>query len=270
MKITLIDWTGKGTDDPWTAADLLIFTKNTRVKMSPDGMKEIAAWPVEKKMAELDYMANTIRASHEFVEYTYMMEDVTRAFTHQLVRHRTGSYAQQTQQILNVKGFTTERPDFLHKYGNVDNGLSKPGERDGDFTYHSNKSADMQAAWDSTVRTIAQAYDHLQELGATVEEARGLLPTNVHTNIVAKFSLRTLVDIIHARVSPRNLGEFREVTVQMRDEVLRVHPWAHVFVDHTKDRVLADMDDELIDLRRREPEKATKMLKLVDQLRRGS
>jgi len=263
MKVNLIDYTGSG-HDPWYAADLMIFTKNTRIKMSPDGRREIAKWPEAKKLEELHYMANTIRASWEFVEYQFMIEDVTRALTHQLVRHRHASFAQQTMQVLNVKGFTVERPDFLAKYGNE---IGK-GEDYIRFE-HSDRSAEMQAIWDSTVKMIAQAYDRLQELGATVEEARGLLPTNIHTNIVCKMNLRTLVDFFHSRISPRNLGEISVMARKMRDEVLRVHPWVVVFIDQTMDKVAADFDEELKDLRSREPEKATRMLKLLDQVRRA-
>lgn len=268
MKITLIDYTGAGNPDPWYAADLLIYAKSTRVEMSPDGLAAISKWPEEKKMAELEYAANTIRSSWEYVNFTFMLEGVTRSLTHQLVRTRTASFSQQTMQILKMTGFTAETPDFLRKYGDEFQDLSM---KKGIGVYdHNEKSSEMQAIWDSTIQTIRQAYDRLIEIGATVEEARGLLPHAIHTNIVAQYNLRTLVDLFHTRISPRNLGEFREVAEAMRAEVLKVHPWAKVFLARTTDAAMADMDDELIDLRRREPEKATKMLKLVDQLRRGS
>jgi thymidylate synthase ThyX len=79
MKVTLINYTHN-------AMDLLIFTKNTRLTMSPDRLEEIAKWPLERKWNELEYMANTIPSSWEFCDYTFMIEGVTRAFTHQLVR----------------------------------------------------------------------------------------------------------------------------------------------------------------------------------------
>lgn len=242
MRVTLMDYTGSG-HDPWHAADLIIFAKNTRIKMEPDGFQRIKEWPIERKLEELNYIVNTIRASWEFVDYTFLMEEVTRAFTHQFVRHRTCSFAQQTMQILNVKGFTVEMPKSFNQQ--------------------------KQMKWEQAVRKIAETYDDLIENGATVEEARGLLPTNIHTNIVAKMNLRTLVDIVHARVSPRNLGEFRDVCVEMMERVNEVHPWAHVFFERTVDTVTRDFDHELLDLRTREPEKATKMMKLVDQMRRA-
>lgn len=245
MRVTLLDYTGCGSCNPWYAADLLIFTKNTRIKMAPNGLREIARWPVEKKLEELAYMANTIRSSWEFCDYVFLLEDVTRALTHQLVRHRTGSYAQQTQQVLKIDASAVETPRGL-----------------------SSQAADT---WKGAVETMAFAYDEMLERGATIEQARGILPTNIKTNIVVKFDLRTLVDVFHQRISPRNLGEFRDIAVAMRDAVLLVHPWAWVFIDSTRDRAMAELDDMITHTGTitKDPELTNKMLKLVDQLRRN-
>ncbi len=89
MKVSLISHTPH-------AAELLIFTKSTRLNMSPGLMDEIMSWSEDKKLAELEYMAATIPSSWEFVDYVFMIEGVSRAFTHQFVRSRNASYAQQT------------------------------------------------------------------------------------------------------------------------------------------------------------------------------
>jgi len=243
VRLSILDYTGAPSQ--WRAADLLIFTKNTRIKMSPDGLREIAGWPAERKASELYYMANTIRSSWEFVNMTFLLEDVTRAFTHQLVRHRTGSYAQQTQQVLKIDASAVETPRGL-----------------------SSQAADT---WKGAVETMAFAYDEMLERGATIEQARGILPTNIKTNIVVKFDLRTLVDVFHQRISPRNLGEFRDVAVAMRDAVITTWPWARVFIDSTRDRAMAELDDMITHTGTltKDPELTNKMLKLVDQLRRN-
>jgi hypothetical protein len=107
MKVTMLDWTGKGMYKRY-AAELLIFTKNTRLTMSPNLLDELKDWSDEKVNRELEYMSNTIPSSWEFVNYTFIIEGCTRAFTHQLVRNRHGSYAQQTMRVLDVSGFTYE------------------------------------------------------------------------------------------------------------------------------------------------------------------
>lgn len=257
MRVTPIYYTGMGMDASFAAA-LMIFTKNTRLKMASDGLDAIRKWPEERMDVELAYMANTIRSSWEFCDYVFLLEDVTLAFTQQLLRTRHGSYAQQTMQVLQVDATNVEPPRGEWYEAGVD-----------PAALSNTRAADMRMLWDATVRAIGSSYEQLIGLGATVEEARGLLPRNIRTNIVVKFNLRTLVEVLHSRISPRNLGEYRDVAVAMRSRVLEVHPWAHHFVDQTRDRVLAMMDEELAALRDSDPGRATRMLKLVDQIRRG-
>lgn len=240
MKCTLIDYTGAGFSDPWHAANLLIFTKNTRIKMSPDGLADIASWTKEKKHEELAYMANTIRSSWEFVDYVFVLQDVTRAFTHQLVRSRHASFAQQTMQILKIDATNVLTPHWL--------------------------SDNNRALWNMGVAFASDTYEKMIEGGTTVEEARGILPHNVLTNIVVKMNLRTLTEVFHARISPRNLGEYSDVAKAMRGVVLNVHPWAAVFINSTRDIAMERLDHEIQNIE--DPDKRNLMLKLVDQIRR--
>ena len=90
MKVELIN----ATSD---AVNLLLFTKNTRLMNDDDSYSKIIDWSDEKKQSELDYMLNTIRSSWEFIDYTFDVRDVSRGFTHQFVRTRQASYAQQSQ-----------------------------------------------------------------------------------------------------------------------------------------------------------------------------
>lgn len=199
MKVTLISTTPE-------AKELLIFTKSTRLTMSPGLMDEIRAWPEEKKLAELEYMANTIPSSWEFVDYVFMIEGVSRAFTHQFVRSRQGSYAQQTMRVLNMGEY--------------------------DYVYTDRVRADIQARGivDIVNENIRLGYNKLIELGLPAEDARGILPTNISTNIVAKFNLRAFVDLAKSRTGGRTQGEYQKVMNAMVDEVLAVHPWAEKFL----------------------------------------
>lgn len=248
MKVTLIDYTGKGApNQTWRAADLLIFTKSTRLKMSPGLLDEVAAWPEERKLKELAYMANTIPSSWEFCDYTFMIEGVTRAFTHQFVRTRTMSYAQQTMRVLDV----SSGPGW--EYGT------------GPTIAECDKTNEIYVAH---MRRTAKTYKELIAAGAAIEDARGVLPTNILTNIVAKGNLRTMVELIRKRSSPRTQGEYRLVLNAMKSEILTAHPWAHLFIDQDFDKAAADLD-AAIKANVHDPEQATAMIKLVDQMRRG-
>jgi thymidylate synthase (FAD) len=199
MKVTLINHTQD-------AENLLMFTKATRLTMSPGLLDEIRNRSHEDKLAELEYMANTIPSSWEFVDYTFLVEGVSRAYTHQQVRTRAASYAQQTMRVLNMNDF--------------------------DYIYTDRNRADPMAmnVINDCLNQIKLAYARLIELGQPAEDARGILPTNIATNIVAKFNLRTFVDLAKARTGGRTQSEYQKVINAMVDEVLRVHPWAEKFL----------------------------------------
>jgi flavin-dependent thymidylate synthase len=199
MKVKLVNYTQD-------AKNLLLFTKNTRLMNVDDAYEKIKDWPEEKKQEELDYMLQTIKSSWEFVEYTFDIRDVTRAFTHQFVRNRLGSYAQQSQRTVDMEGFGYYTPPKIEK----------------DET--------AKLIYDQTMKNINEGYQKLRELGLPSEDARGVLPTNIHTNIVAKFDLRNLHETAKSRLSPRAQGEHQQVFKMMIAEVVKVHPWAEPFL----------------------------------------
>lgn len=243
MNVTLLDYTGAGSPDPArAAANVLMFTKATRLEMKPGLMSAIEMWPAERVQAELAYMANTIPSSWEFVSYTFLINDVTRAFTHQLVRTRTGSYAQQTMRVLNVDGWT---------YGTGPTIEADPISK---------------AQYVHGMKAVGRVYKSLIAAGAKIEDARGVLPTNIHTNIVAKFDLRTLADTLRKRASVRTQGEYRDVLDGMRAEVFRVHPWAEMFVNRSFDVAAAELESR-IQLLPVPVEERVHLTKLIDQLR---
>ena len=234
MKVTLVS---HNTD----ALELLIFAKGTRLKMSPTLFTEIDSWTEDEKIEEAKYIANTIRSSWEFLDYTFLIEGVSRAFTHQFVRNRQGSYAQQTMRMLDVS-------DFAYITG-----PSLQGDDQASELYH-----DIMA-------TINASYQDLLGLGIPAEDARGILPTNICTNIMAKYNLRTLAELVASRASPRTQGEFREVMAAMYDCVIEVHPWAELFLNDPKARAAKAMDKFIYDNASYDEDaiNATKMLDIL-------
>ena len=199
MKVKLIN----ATSD---AVNLLLFTKNTRLMNDEGAYDKIKAWPQEQKDEHLDYMLNTIKSSWEFIDYTFDIRDVSRGFTHQFVRTRQGSYAQQSQRTVARTGFEDYTPERI-----IADGMAKE-------------------IYDGTMEIINQRYQQLITAGVPAEDARGILPTNIYTNIVAKFNLRTLHEMAKSRLSPRAQGEYREVFTMMVAEVVKEHPWAKPFL----------------------------------------
>lgn len=239
MRVTLISHTPE-------AAELLIFTKSTRLTMSPGLMDEIRAWPEEKKLAELEYMANTIPSSWEFVDYVFMIEGVSRAFTHQFVRSRNASYAQQTMRVLNMGEF--------------------------DYVMTDRVKADVRARGlvDILNENIKSVYRQLIELGLPVEDARGVLPTNIATNICAKFNLRAFVDLAKSRTGGRTQNEYQQVVNAMCDAVLKVHPWAEKFMFQQGRDYFAEIEKFAEEEYGGDLLKKGRLLKIVDKMRKGA
>lgn len=243
MKVSLIDCTGFGTENPADyAASLLIFTKSTRLNMEPGLLEDIKKWPENEKLTELQYMANTIPSSWEFCNYTFLIEGVTRAFTHQLVRTRTASFAQQTMRVLKMENWSYGTGPSIEAYGR------------------------RTAAYDEAMELAAETYKWLIDHGAATEDARGVLPTNIHTNIVMHINLRNLVDMMRKRASSRTQGEYRDVLLQIKERVVEIHPWSVMFLARTFDRAAAELEAEVNALNLPNEQK-TNMIKLIDQMR---
>lgn len=195
MKVTLVNYTPD-------ALTLLLSTKNTRLGVNMDP----STWPDEKREEHLAMMRDTIQSSWEFVDYVFKIEEVSRAFTHQFVRTRTGSYAQESQRVTDVRDHDVLVPDSVI-----------------DDMFHA-------LCWDKAVQHAQQAYSQLIDAGIPVQDARGLLPTNTLTSIFAKFNLRTLHDMARTRLCTRTQGEYQDVFRLMRQQVIEAHPWAEDFL----------------------------------------
>ncbi len=206
------------------ALDILLFTKNTRLQMNGYGLADVKTWSPEKKAEELRYMRNTIQSSWEFVDYVFAITGVTRAFTHQLVRHRIGtSFAQQAQRVVNMEGF-----DYLAT--GEDLACGAPSAERSSTDTASTAGYNPANVYDQAMRGIDAAYSDLLSLGVKSQDARGILPTNILTNIVFKANLRTLHDMALKRLCVKAQGEFQDVFRALVETVVDVHPWADDFL----------------------------------------
>jgi len=236
MKVTLINHTSD-------AAVLLIFTKGTRLGLTPGRYEAIKNMSSDKKMEELKYIASTIPSSWEFVDYTFVIEGVSRAFTHQLVRTRTASYAQESLNVVDKRNL-----EYV-------------------FTEEDNKANTKHRIIEYIDYTKA-LYKELLSAGVSKGSARGILPIHTATNIVMKCNLRTLNQLVRTRLGRRNNSEFPKVLNAMVDEVLKVHPWTDLFLwgEATRDHY---KDIETAIVRNVTDQKAQwDMLKMIDKMRR--
>jgi thymidylate synthase ThyX len=176
------------------ALELLVYTKSGRLEEGASYM-DVVKMPKEEKMDHLSYMMDTIKGAFEFIHYAFDISDVSRAFTHQLVRTRTASFQQQSQRTVKLENpsytMTTDHPSF-----------------------------------ENAALYSFDQYSKMMEDGVPAQDARGILPTNVHTKILVSVNLRTLSDMASLRLCKRTQGEYQDVFKAMVKEVLAIHPWA--------------------------------------------
>lgn len=138
----------------------------------------------------------------EQVWFEFAIAGVSRAFSHQFVRHRVGiSFEQQSQRYVTYKG-----GEFPHT-------IPKSVER-----------ADMGDAMRAHFAQAGALYEHMIEAGVPPEDARFLLPNATSTNFKVTVNFASLLHICDLRLCTRAQWEFRRVAALMRAEVARVAP----------------------------------------------
>lgn len=164
-----------------------------RLCYAPVGASELMETLSEERIEKV--LRTILESGHystlEHASYTFAIDGVSRAMTHQLVRHRLASYNQQSQRYVTFK----EEPEFVVPQSVVDAGAKD----------------DYEAA----ARAAFQAYTRLVELGVPAEDARYLLPNACETKIVVTMNIRELMHFFALRCCNRAQWEIREVACRM-------------------------------------------------------
>lgn len=137
----------------------------------------------------------------EHASFTFSLEGVSRALTHQLVRHRIASYTQQSQRYVKVEDLDS----FV---------LPK--------SVKENKNAFR--IFKEIIKEIHKSYKELIEIGIPKEDARFLLPNATKTNIVLTMNARELLHFFQLRCCNRAQWEIREVSWRMVSQVREKAP----------------------------------------------
>ncbi len=130
-------------------------------------------------------------STFEHASASFLVEGVSRALTHQLVRHRLASYSQQSQRYVNEGGFEYVTPATVF------------GKKD------------AKKVFDACVEDIRGAYASLIELGIPREDARFLLPNACATKIIVTMNFRELRHFIKLRREKGAQWEINQLAQQM-------------------------------------------------------
>jgi flavin-dependent thymidylate synthase len=200
------------TPDPLGAAAALNSIYVGKVKRS---LSEVTR---SEREALLSDMQRTVLATPlEAIKLHFLIEGVTRAFTHQLVRNRTSAYAQESMRFAVLGADGAEIPVAVPP----SIATRQPGV--GAETFHY-----AQEEWKRTVESIEAGYRHLINLGVPAEDARGLLPTNVLTRIHWVTDLRSLTAEAGKRLSTQAQFEWKSVIASLARAIREYNPYANV------------------------------------------
>jgi len=133
-------------------------------------------------------------AALEHASYTFGIEGVSRALTHQLVRHRLASYNQQSQRYVAY----TDLPEFIVPPSVA----ADPG---------------ALAKFNAANKLAFDTYLELMAAGVPGEDARYLLPNAMETKIVVTMNVRELMHLFELRCCKRAQWEIRDMVQQMLD-----------------------------------------------------
>lgn len=145
--------------------------------------------------SEKSFIRNCIKRGHhsilEHASASFRITGASRAFTHQLVRHRLASFSQQSQRYVDEAGFNYVLPaDIL-----ADDGAA--------------------AIFREFMARAEETYRLLRSRGIRKEDARFVLPNASESQIVFSANFRELRTIFKLRLDRNAQWEIRRVCVEM-------------------------------------------------------
>ncbi|WP_457568634.1 FAD-dependent thymidylate synthase [Desulfurobacterium sp.] len=135
------------------------------------------------------------REKEKHIFFTFLVDGISRACSHQLVRHRPASYSQQSQRYVSMREFPYVKPKSLDKvYVDTDAG---------------------RFSFDGVMSFLGDVYDSFVEAGVPREDARFVLPNACQTRIVFTMNGRELIHFLKLRTCNRAQWEIRDMAVSM-------------------------------------------------------
>lgn len=162
------------------------------------------------RQKQADFVEQVMASGHvspiEHVSFTFAVQGVSRALTHQLVRHRIASYSQQSQRYVDGSNFDYILPPSIAA------------------------SEQAKERFVRCIDDIGRAYREIKELlegaghGNAREDARFLLPQAAETRIVLTMNCRSLLNFFEHRCCMRAQWEIRALAEAMLRECRNALP----------------------------------------------
>ncbi len=196
LEVRLVSWTGS----------LFPAYAAARVCYSKAGIAGIKPLESEKAMGE--WLRDHVLARHhwgiiEHLSFQFAIRGISRACSHQLVRHRIASYAQQSQRYVEKANFRYVVPESIRE------------------------CPEALTLFRETMDDLGERYERLQTLlhatnpdannEAVNQDARFVLPNACETEIIMSVNGRQLVEIMRKRLCIRAQWEIRALFERMRE-----------------------------------------------------
>ncbi len=158
----------------------------------------------EEKMLKL--INRVVSSGHystiEHIQVSFAISNISRACSHQLVRHRHMSFSQKSQRYVKEKGqFDYLTPDTIEN------------------------NPELKQKFDDFMEKISEFYLELTSAGIPAEDARAVLPNAASTSMVASLNLRELIHLANLRLCTRAQKEIRILVKRMCDALIEEEPW---------------------------------------------
>lgn len=147
----------------------------------------------------------------EHMIVSFSIEGISRACSHQLVRHRLMTVSQQSQRYVSMDGFDYVTPASVR--------LSRDDH--------------VEEVFDTYMSQTAELYEAMTKLqDIPQEDARAVLPNACCTNMVVTMNLREAAHICQLRTCARAQAECRTVAKDMSDQIKdRLHHYGIFTLD---------------------------------------
>lgn len=182
--------------------ELLFITPNAEKLIETAGRTSRLSFDKQGEDTEKKFIQMIIKMGHfsvlEHAHATFRISGVSRAFTHQLVRHRMPSFTQQSQRYVDESDFNYVEPDSIKN------------------------NTEAHSIFTKFMEETKKIYSELRILGIKKEDARYILPNAVESQIVATANLREWRHIIEVRGAPDTQWEIRKVAIEIL-KILKKH-----------------------------------------------
>ena len=217
------------------------------------GVDEITQKLTEEEIARYVNMLASIghESPLEHVSFTFAIEGISRACTHQIVRHRIASYSQQSQRYVKLEQFEYIIPPAIESNPEAKRIFIETMERDQkaydelvDLLLEDILIDKHAADYGSCIREIlkenpdvvpnrskvldlyAEKFleNYRKAEKQAIEDARYVFPNACETKIVVTMNARSLLHFFNVRCCNRAQWEIREMATEMLKECKKIAP----------------------------------------------